>query len=319
MNHKTKLLIPIVGIALVIGYVALMSDWIDKSRKSSANPAGAAVLTADTFVGGTFEASGITHVAGTNGFLFVDDARPGEVLWMVLDKGGKQMGSITPVKLGIDVDDPEGITTDGTYFYVVGSQSRSKSADQAGLVRFRFNKETKTAADVHSISGLKRFLVENVADLRSLESGKSKDDEIDIEGLAWDPERRSLLLGLRSPLRDGKALVVQLKMRDPRGTFSFENIEAVEDTIRLPLAEMGIRSIEYDVRQGLFYIIGGATGGQDKTDFKLWEWTGQADGSGLREITTFDRKLQPEGVSSGGEDSPFKLIVFDSSRYLTMP
>jgi hypothetical protein len=205
MNHKTKMLIPIVGISLLIGYVALMSDWIDKSRKSSgtsvrssAPSAGAAVMTAESFDGGTFEASGITHVAGTDGFLFVDDGRPGEVLWMVLDKSGKQAGSITPVKLGVDVDDPEGITTDGTYL-------------------------------------------------------------------------------------------------------------------------MGIRSIEYDVREGFFYIIGGATEGQDKTDFKLWEWTGRADGSGLREMTTFDRKLQPEGVSSGGADSHFKLIVFDTSRYLTIP
>jgi hypothetical protein len=320
MSNKAKLLIPIVGVALLIGYVALMSDWIDKGRKTSATSAGAAVLRADSFAGGTFEASGITHVAGTDGFLFVDDGRTGEVLWMVLDKGGKQAGSITPVRLGVDVDDPEGITTDGTYFYVVGSQSRSKTADQAGLVRFRFNKETKTAEDVHSISGLKRFLIENVAELHSVGSTKGSDDEIDIEGLAWDPDRRSILLGLRSPVIAGKALVVPLKMRDPRGTFSFENIEAGNlEPIRLPLAGMGIRSIEYAAREGVFYIIGGATEGQDKTDFKLWEWNGRPDGSGLREITTFDRKLQPEGVSSGDGDLPFKLIVFDGSRYLSIP
>jgi hypothetical protein len=111
MNYKAKTLIPILGVVLVGGYVALFTDWIDKSRKSPAAAAEAAIRTADSFAGGSFEASGIAHVAGTDGFLFVDDARPDEVLWIQLDKDGKQHGSITPVKLGIDIDDPEGITT----------------------------------------------------------------------------------------------------------------------------------------------------------------------------------------------------------------
>jgi hypothetical protein len=322
MTNKTKTLISILGVVLVIGYVVLFSGLLDSptKRKSAASVGAAGIQTAEAFAGGTFEASGIAQVAGTDGFLFVDDGKPGEVLWIELDKAGKQSGSIVPVKLGVNIDDPEGITTDGSYFYVVGSLSRPKSAEQAGLARFRFNKDTKSAEDVQSVNELKRYLVENVAELRGSASKGAKDDDLNIEGLAWDPDRKVLLLGLRNPVIDGKALLVPLKMRDPRGTFSSENLVAGKlEAIRLPIAGMGIRSIEYDDRLRVFHIIGGATEGQDKTDFKLWEWSSQADGSGLRETTTLDRKLQPEGVTGGSAgNGNFKVIVFDSSRYLKM-
>ena len=321
MNPKTKVLILVAGVGVVVGYIVFSTDWIKKNHKASAKAGGAAVKEADSFVGGTFEASGIARVAGTDAFLFVDDGRSDEVLWIELDKSGKQAGSIIPVKLGVAVEDPEGITTDGSYFYVVGSQSRSKHADRAGLVRFRFNKETKTAEDVQALSQVRQFLVENVAELRGSASEKAKSvDGIDIEGLAWDPTRNVLLIGLRSPVIDGKALLVPLKMRDSRGAFTADNIEAGNiDAIRLPLGGMGIRSIEYDESRSLFQIIAGATDSQDKTDFKLWEWSGQTDGSGLREITSFDRKLQPEGVASGTvEGKSFTVVVFDTSRYLTL-
>src|ERR1700754_2383457 len=68
------------------------------------------------FKGGPFEASGVVAVPGARGVLFVDDSRTDEVLWMEMDEAGNQVGDIKPVKLGIQLDDPEGITTDGTYF-----------------------------------------------------------------------------------------------------------------------------------------------------------------------------------------------------------
>ncbi|HJQ69054.1 MAG TPA: DUF3616 domain-containing protein [Blastocatellia bacterium] len=319
MSYKTKAFASIAGILLIIGLAAITGIFLYESgSKSQATTGGAAVRSADTFSGGTFEASGVAQVPGTDSVLFVDDGKPGEVHWMRLDREGKQSGSIKPINLGVNIEDLEGITTDGTYFYVVSSQSKSKSAEQVGLARFKLNVETGSVADVQSLSELKRFLVENVAELRSFGSKKAKDDGINIEGLSWDPAHGRLLLGLRSPVAEGNALLVPLKLRDPRGPFSFENIEAQgASAIRLPLGGLGIRGIEYDERHGLFHIIAGATENQDKTDFKLWEWGGESNNPQLREVTTFDRKLKPEGVapaSAGG--SSFKFVVFDSSKYL---
>lgn len=276
--------------------------------------------TAKPFTGGTFEASGVVHVPGTPGILFIDDGKPNEVFWMELDESGNQRGAIKAVNLGVSIEDPEGITTDGTYFYVVGSQSRAKSSGQAGIVRFKFNPGSQTVEDAQTIGELKQMLVNNVSELRDMGAVKAKDDGINIEAVAWDPAHGRLLLGLRSPVVDGRALVVPLKLNDAGGRFALQapkpgGIEA----IRLALEGQGIRSLEYDDRSKFFHIIAGATESQDKNDFKLWEWDGDANQAGLRDVATLDRKLKPEGVTRASVgSSDFKFVVFDTSKYLKM-
>lgn len=269
------------------------------------------------FSGGTFEASGVAHVPGTDGVLFVDDGRNEEVFWMGLGEGRGQAGEIKAVKLGVSVVDLEGITNDGEHFYVVGSQSKPKGKDAAGLVRFRFDAQGQRAEGVEAISGLKRFLAANVAELRGMEDRKYKDGGINIEGLAWDPRGKRLLLGLRSPVVDGHALVVPVRLRDPRGAFATDNLEVEgAKAIRLPLGGAGVRSIEYDESARAFRVITGAGPNSEKMDFKLWEWDGDAARPVLRELDTYDRRLKPEGVtrvSSGGRN--FTFIVFDTSGY----
>jgi hypothetical protein len=272
------------------------------------------------FAGGKFESSGVTHVPGTDGVLFVDNGRPGEVFWMRLDRDGKQAGDIKAVALGVDAADPEGITTDGSHFYVVGSQSKPKSAGQPGLVRFRFDAGRQVAEGVESVTGLRTLLVEKVAELKEVGGVKGKDGGVNVEGLAWDPRGGRLLLGLRSPIIDGKALLVPLRLHDPRGPFTYENLEVADGgAIRLPLGGLGVRSIEYDGRGGVFRIIAGAADDQEKTDFSLWEWDGGTRQAKPREAAKFDRKLKPEGVtrvSAGGRE--YTLVVFDSGGYSIM-
>jgi hypothetical protein len=82
---------------------------------------------------------------------------------MSLDQNGRQAGEIKAIGLGVDIEDIEGITTDGTHFYVASSQSRPKAIAKAGLVRFRFDARNQSIEGAESISGLKDFLVENVA------------------------------------------------------------------------------------------------------------------------------------------------------------
>jgi hypothetical protein len=167
---------------------------------------------------------------------------------------------------------------------------------------------------------LKRFLVENVAELGEEGDKKGKKGGLNIEGLAWDPRQGRLLLGLRSPIIDGNALLVPLRLRDPRGAFTIDNLEvAGAGAIRLPLGGGGIRDIEYDERANLFRIISGAAEDQDQTDFSLWEWNGNEQQPALRETNRFDESLKPEGVArvtAGGRD--FIFIVFDSSGYTVM-
>src|SRR5688572_28671442 len=109
--------------------------------------------------GGKFEASGVTSVPGTNGALFVDDGQTRKIFWMEIADDGGQKGAAVEVPLpGVDVVDLEGMTTDGKYFYAVGSQSKDVGFDGDGLIRFTFDGATRQVGRVESVRDLKRFL-----------------------------------------------------------------------------------------------------------------------------------------------------------------
>ena len=303
---------------LFLTFLCLMS--LSSCGKPAPPPGGKVLKNMTAFTGGKFDASGIAGVPGSEGVLFVDNGREGQVFWMSLDRNGRQAGEIKAIGLGVNIEDLEGITTDGTHFYVVSSQSRPKAIATEGLVRFKFDARTQSVEGVEAISGLKKFLVENVAELRDEGDRKGKDGGLNIEGIAWDPRRGRLLLGLRSPVVDGHALLVPLRLRDPQGTFSIDNLE-VEGSraIRLLVGGVGIRGMEYDGRANLFRIISGAAEDQNQTDFGLWEWNGDETKPVLQETNRFDDNLKPEGVArvaAGGRD--FVIIVFDASGYTIM-
>lgn len=273
--------------------------------------------------GGTFEASGVVAVPGADGVLIVDDNRPGEVLWMPVNEAGQQAGEVKPLQLGVEVEDPEGITTDGSFFYIVGSQSSQNAGQHGGLVRFTFDPSTQTVTKAEAITGLREFLIQNVPELKNYAGTKAQDGGLNIEGIAWDPdpEHRRLLLGLRSPQVNSNALIVPLRMRDPNGAFTLDNMQlAAPNAIQLSLGGLGIRDIQYDSRLKAFLVISGAPEHHEKTTFTLWEWNGDVNQSSTdarpREETTLDMRMKPEGVTRirvGGKE--FIFIVGDASSY----
>ena len=295
--------------------VAMVVHTARQSVSVGSYPASLAPMTA--FSGGTFEASGVAHVPGTDSVLFVDDGRPNEIFWMQLGEDRKQAGEIKTIDIATSIIDLEGITSDGEYFYVVGSQSKPKGTDQAGLARFKFDAASQRAIETQAASGLKKFLADNVVELRGMENTKYKDGGINVEGIAWDPLNKRLLLGLRSPVVEGNALIVPLKLRDAKAALSFDNLEVEGGkAIRISLGGAGIRSIEWDESRKSFFLIAGAGPNSEKMDFKTWEWSGSGATPALRELETFDRRLKPEGitrVSTGARD--FVFIVFDTSGY----
>jgi hypothetical protein len=126
--------------------------------------------------GGTFEASGVVSVPGTNGALFVDDGQTQKIFWMELTADGAQKGAAVEVPLpAVDVVDLEGMTTDGKYFYAVGSQSKTVGFDGDGLIRFTFDPATRQIGRVESVRALKRFLATNVAELKGTEHRPGRD------------------------------------------------------------------------------------------------------------------------------------------------
>jgi hypothetical protein len=287
---------------------------------SSEQPRPATVARADTtspIVGGLFEASGVAHVPGTNSVLFVDDGRSTELFLMELDADGNQVGAATPVALNAEVTDLEGITSDGRFFYVVGSQSKKIGFEGDGLVRFTFDPATRSVAAVERIQGLKAWLAANVPELVGT-ANMIGDDVLNIEGLAWDPANKRLLLGLRAPQNGVDALLLPIKLVDTARAFTSANLRFDGPTIGLDLAGGGVRSIEFDHSRGAFNIIAGAGLNDENRDFQIFEWAGQ-QGAPVTAGATFPRELKPEGYTRamiGGRS--MGVIVFDVGRFAVL-
>jgi pSer/pThr/pTyr-binding forkhead associated (FHA) protein len=271
------------------------------------------------FSGGTFEASGVVHVPGTNGVLFVADSKKSSVLWMTIDQAGRQEGDIKEVPLSVKIADPEGITHDNKFFYVVGGQGDPADGDQNAIVRFVFDPQSGSLqGPAEVIPNLRQFLFDNVPELKGEGEKPPAEGGLNIEGIAWDPVRTRLLLGLRSPQLNEQALIIPLKMKDVRGAFSADNLMLDgQRPIQVTLKGQGIRDIHYDNRLRSFLIISGMRDGVQKSDFQLWEWDGNTDQP--REESVLDKGMKPEGITHariGNKDMLF--IVGDASKYLKL-
>ena len=294
------------------GAAAALCGWL----LTNSVPLGAQDAAPQKIAGGTFEASGIAHVPGTAGVLFVDDGRNREVFWMELGADGRQRAGAQRIPLDADVTDLEGITHDGNRFYVVGSQSKKTGFDGDGLVRFRFDPQTRRTSEVERIRGLKAWLAEHVREL----NGTARvlgDEALNIEAIAWDPVNTRLLLGLRAPVVDGHALVIPLKLRDPSGPFTASNLRVDGATIRLPLDGAGIRSLEYDTAARAFRVITGAALNDETREFRILHWNGEAGSAApLAVVAKFPRDLKPEGITSAALGTrQVSVLVFDVGRF----
>lgn len=302
----------VVPIAALVAAVALSLYPVTQARGQARASRDARTRV---IAGGFFEASGVAHVPGTAGVLFVDDASNREVYWMEVSGDGAQKAPALRIPLAADVTDLEGITFDGTSFYVVGSQSKRTGFQGDGLVRFRFDPKTRRTEAVERIQGLKAWLAANVPELKGT-AHRVGDHVLNIEGIAWDPAGSRLLLGLRAPVVNGHALVVPVKLQDPRGAFSAANLRVDGATIRLPLGGAGVRSIEYDAAARAFRIITGAGLNAETRDFHILEWKGDVSPASLRVIASYNRRLKPEGITRATIDGrSVSVLVFDTSRF----
>ncbi len=248
----------------------------------------------------------------SDGALFVDDGRPDLVFWMRFTSRGYQSGTARAVPLGVEVPDPEDITTDGQRFYVISSFAKeARSRRHVDLVRFTFDPLSQRASKVATARGLAESIEKQL-------SGIGGTGPLNVEGLVWDPRTRRLLLGLRSPVIDGDAIIVPVRL-EPRADDASTIGAVAEAAVRLKLGGDGVRGLGLDLDRPQILVIAGPAGSLDDRPFRLFEWSG-ANGSPARSVAEFPPSLKAEGVTSieiGGRSS--RLVVFDTGGYLMLP
>ncbi len=277
--------------------------------------------TWETLPGGRIESSGVEQVPGTDFVLMVDDGQPGAVLVMQIGPTGEPVGPPKAVPLGVTIQDPEGITSDGSFFYVVGSQSDPAWGANNAIARFSFDPQTQTLrGQAEIIQDFRSFLLNNVPELKGVGDAPGIQGGLNIEGLGWDKLNDRLVLGLRSPIVGAQAVVVPLRLRDQRGAFNTGNLQFENPrVVFLPLGGQGIRDITYDAHLKAFLIISGSPENAEKSDFKLWEWNGEALSAKAIEEMILDPKVKPEGLTHAVINGrPFLFLVGDASSYLKL-
>jgi hypothetical protein len=251
-------------------------------------------------------------VPGADVALFVDDSRPRHVFVLTFSEEGVASAP-TPVALGVGVNDLEDITTDGTWYYAVGSQSKGAGRKAPGLVRFRFDPASRRVTMTESVADLTGLMVGAIPELAGIvRRGR---EGVNIEGLVWDAGRDRLLFGLRSPMLGRDAIVVAARIRDRGARLSAQALAFEPALVRLNLGGLAVRGLGYDSSSRHVLVIGGAASEDARTTFRLFDWDGVrpvAPNSGRALLS----EAKPEGVTQmlvGGRMRT--LLVFDLSAY----
>ena len=241
---------------------------------------------------GIYEPSAVQQLPDGR-FLVAEDERDHALSLVEIDASGK-VGQVA-LRPGLlqwfssfwPLDDLEGLALDRSGFvYGVTSHSRDEKGRQRSardkLVRFRI--EGNNVVDRKVVTGLKQSMTTKfaalaaAAELRDVKAGGG----LNIEGLEISPDQGRLLLGFRSPLQDGCAIVASVDNL----AGMFDAGEAPRMSARLDTLDLdghGIRGMSY-IPSLAGYLVIGAAAGPDRAQFGLWFWSGRP-GAKARRVT----------------------------------
>jgi pSer/pThr/pTyr-binding forkhead associated (FHA) protein len=329
INSGSRLIATILGVALTAAAtffgIKLMGPNSDKGKSNPPvnvpPPATAKFQSPDAsreIKGGIFEASGVAAVSGSNAALFIDDSKPGKAMLMNLDASGRQSGALESIALRVKVDNPEAITFSGTHYYVISSQADPAAGDKNALVRFIYDAASRNVSGQSEVvPDFRNFLLSNSPELKGIGEKPSIQGGLNVEGLAWDPKNKRLLLGLRGPVPERQALLIPVRLKNPDGALTQDNLQ-IEPAIRLSLGGQAVRDLAFDPKLDAFLIISGAPETEQKGDFRLWTWSGDPSASPQEDVM-LDRRIKPEGITPAMlHGKPVVLIVGDANSYLTL-
>jgi hypothetical protein len=287
--------------------------------------------------GRAFNASGVVPVTRSR-FVFIDNLDPTALFELNLKADGTQRGAIKRRPLtglaGGALSDPEGIAridTDGGIDLIVASSLSVRSVGPGGadahhgLARIRYRPD----GDLRGIAmeGFREWLLSSYPAFAAAARKIPDNDGLNIEGLAWDPARRALLFGVRSPVRAGRipVLCVHLDTAAPWRTAALQAgpvLSIEKSDFAVP---QGIRDIDYDSDRQEFLVVIGRSISGGKVPFQLCTWDGNASTVNVLDVTFQPEsptkpETKPEGITAFPRTGARRiLIVDDSGGFAVLP
>ena len=254
------------------------------------------------------EPSGIAQL--TDGRLVIVNDTSAEKALFVAEMGvnGKLHSKMLDFPDSPELDDLEGVALSGDWIYVISSHSAVDDDDSNARRIARFQLIGDSVVDLQDAKGAEHLKNRCKHALQAkypeLDDEDFADEEFNIEALANQGDE--FLIGLRSPVVDGKAMVVSTyNLRRAYGA-NPQHYGVFADSIPLNLKSGGIRALSYipDL-QGYLIVSGKTVSGQEDFEcesqlvkFILWFWDGKDQ---CKQVACFDLeqdgvKIQPEGI-----------------------
>lgn len=272
---------------------------------------------------GLYEPSAIQQLPDGR-FLVAEDEKETPFSLLTLQPDGTS--SVEPVVIGSGVGDPgklddlEGLAADEAGFvYAVTSHSRNGKGEEKQsrekMVRFRIDGNRLTSPV--TFTGLKRSLTARhpvLAKAAALTDVKGEGG-FNIEGLEFSADQKALLVGFRSPLDAGKALIATVG--NPSAMFAPGTAADVRaELIRLDLDGHGLRGMSWIPALRGYLLISGPVA-KEQTQFRLWFWSGSAaDRPRRAEVAGLAGFEHAEGVTPAVIDGKPRIVIVsdDGSR-----
>lgn len=273
---------------------------------------------------GVYEPSAIQQLADGR-FLVVEDEKTHPLSLLTIHSDGRVSGMPLSTDVPEDdafrkLDDLEGMALDRSgNIYAITSHSRDDEGDKKKsrnkLVRFRI--EGDRIVEPRVVKELRPALLAAHPVLAAAAKIRDVKDEggLNIEALEISPDLQRLLIGFRSPLLDGRAIIASVE--NPEAMFEADEPPRIAPTlITLDLGGNGIRGLAYVPALTGYLVIGGPASSAD-VQFQLWFWNGHPDAPARQvSVPGLPGFEHAEGVSPAVIEGQPRLIIVsdDGSR-----
>lgn len=226
-----------------------------------------------------YEPSGVVY--HPSGKLLIVEDRKGAPLYIIgfsgeLNSKTWRLEQTTQFELNEKTEDLEGIALgrDDSVFLITSFSSNKKGKRKTNrqrliLLKMVDGKVVQQQYYDSLLPELTRFLT------RDKYFGKSDIDALNIEAISFDKDKARLVIGLRSPLKEGKSILLILEnpyeifMGNEPPVFSSQIIE-------LDLGGGGVRAMTYDQSLQMYLIANEVENKKGKLRPGLWQWDGNA-------------------------------------------
>lgn len=174
--------------------------------------------------------------------------------------------------------DLEALTSDPAgNLYAITSHSRNGKGEEKQsrekLLRFRVEGDRMVSAVV--VTDLKAALAAThpiLAQAAAIPDVKS-DGGLNIEALEMAPDGQRLMIGFRSPLLGGQAIIASID--NPAEAFAGADPRIAPQLVTLDCGGDGLRALSWIPELGGYLLVSGPVA-REQVQFKLWFWRGQA-------------------------------------------